>query len=158
MPTTVIQVFGSLTCKTIDSVLKVDHVSEESPLSSLTLIKQISLLTNTINPPQPAFLSQRLKRKPLTWNIELGKEASILVSDVIKTSSLPDCSKVLISLNLKRPILFALMCPSLRFDRWLLAFWSKSAHISFSASVPPSTWTWSVSPSVSESSKKLPLI
>ena len=37
MPTTVIQVFGSLTFKTIDSVLKVDHVSEESPLSSLTL-------------------------------------------------------------------------------------------------------------------------
>ena len=51
MPTTVIQVLGSLTFKTIDSVLKVDHVSEESPLSSLTLIKQISLLTNTINPP-----------------------------------------------------------------------------------------------------------
>ena len=51
MPTTVIQVFGSLTFKTIDSVLKVDHVAEESPLSSLTLIKQISLLTNTKNPP-----------------------------------------------------------------------------------------------------------
>ena len=73
MPTTVIQVFGSLTFETIDSVLKADHVSEESLLSSLTLIKQISLLTNTINPLPPAFLSQRHKRKPSTRNIELGK-------------------------------------------------------------------------------------
>ena len=94
-----------------------------------------------------------------TFNVKHRvRESSIYFSfDIFKTSSLPDCSQVLISLNLKPPILFALMCPSLRFDRWLLAFWSKSAHISFSASVPPSTWTWSVSPSMSESLKKLSL-